>query len=235
MRPAMIAGLFLSAAAFQAARADGLIQQLPEDGAQIRYDVDLTMSAGGQEKTTKGSLTVSSVGQATVDNEKCRWIETKVQMEDRDHALIVKMLVPEKDLGKGKSALEHVVRMWGKNGNSEATEVKDFNSPQVHGLRMFFPGAAKKSVELDKIEIDGKLGKLQCAGVSGDYELETGNDTTVSVNFENRLHEKAPFGLVTALWKFEARKNGQAVASGTFKLTLADTSTTALSELPDKN
>jgi hypothetical protein len=52
---------------------------------------------------------------------------------------------------------------------------------------------------------------------------------------ENRLNEKAPFGVVSAVWKFERKQNGQAMGTGTSKLTLADINTTALSELPDRN
>jgi len=235
MREMLIAGLFLGATA-QAARADGVIYRLPEDGAQVRYELEITTSADGQDKSGKGSLTVSSVGQATVDNQKCRWIEIKLTVnEPEEHSHVIKTLVPENDLGKGKSPLDHVVRTWIKAGNGEATEVKDLKSPEAQALRLFLAGASKPALEVEKVEIDSKLGKLECAGVSGEYEVESGNGITGSVTYENRLHDKAPFGLVTALWRFEGRKNGQVTESGTFKLTLADTSTTALSKLPDKN
>ena len=81
--------------------------------------------------------------------------------------------------------------------------------------------------------IDGKLGKLSCAGATGSQDFEFGT-AVLSINYENRLHEKAPFGLVATDWKFDVKNNGQSVAKGTFKLTLTDVSTTALSELPDK-
>jgi hypothetical protein len=70
--------------------------------------------------------------------------------------------------------------------------------------------------------------------VTGTRDVEQGNGTT-SITFENRLHEKSPFGVVNAVWKFERKMNGQVTGTGTTKLTLADTSTTALSELPDRN
>jgi len=57
---------------------------------------------------------------------------------------------------------------------------------------------------------------------------------SLSVAMENRLNEKAPFGVVSAVWKFENKRDGQ-VRSGTSKLTQADINTTALSELPDRN
>jgi hypothetical protein len=237
MRLAMIAGLFVSVIAVQPLRADGLIYKLPDDGAQIRYEMELMLSAGGQETPAKGSVTVSSVGQTTVNDEKCRWIEIKsiMSVDGQDHIQVMKSLIPEKDLGKGKSPLEHVVRTWVKEDNGEVLEVKDLNVPQALALKAFLGGTIKNPGELEKIKIDGKLGELECAGVTGDQEFEGPDGGAVAIHFENRLHEKAPFGLVSADWKFEVKNAGQTFLTGTFKLTAADTSTTALSELPDKN
>ena len=77
MRSILFAGLFAAVTLAQLAwaplaRADGLIYKLPKDGEQVRYEMEIAASIGGQDVTTKGSVTVSSVGQSTVDNEKCR-------------------------------------------------------------------------------------------------------------------------------------------------------------------
>ena len=114
MRLTLITGLVLCAAAIEPVRGDGLIYRLPEDGTQIRYDTEL--SSDLQETPTEGSLTVSSVGQTTVNDEKCRWIEIKsiATANGQDHIQIIKALIPEKDLAKGKRPLEHVVRIWVK-------------------------------------------------------------------------------------------------------------------------
>jgi hypothetical protein len=208
---------------------------LPGDGAQVRYDMSVEISAGGEEMNFKGSLTVSSVGQTMVGDDKCRWIEIKmVSMRDgQDQPLTGKMLIPEKELGKGKSPADHVMRAWLKEGDAEAHEVTDFKSVEFLPMRTFLAGPLQNSGELEKIEIDGKLGKLQCAGVTGmqTFEFET---LVLTINCENRLHVKAPFGVVAADWKFDVKNNGQALASGTFKLTLTEVNNTALSELPDK-
>ncbi|HMF07657.1 MAG TPA: hypothetical protein VKJ00_00900 [Thermoanaerobaculia bacterium] len=236
MRLTMIAGLFVCAIAVQPLRADGLIYKLPDDGTQIRYEMELMLSAGGQETPAKGSVTVSSVGQTTVNDEKCRWIEIKsiTGVDGQDHIQIIKTLVPEKELGKGKSPIEHIVRTWLKEDNGEVMEVKDLNVPQAMAFKAFLAGPGKNPGELEKIKVDGKLGELECAGVTGDQEFEGPDGVAVAIHFENRLHEKAPFGLVGADWKFEVKNAGQTFLTGTFKLTAADTSTTALSELPDK-
>ncbi len=236
MRAVLFAIFFTTGfALIHTARADGLIYQLPEDGAQVHYDTEITTSVGGQDVSSKGSVSISSVGALLVDNEKCRWIEFKMISNDdgQERLVIAKALIPEKHLGKGMSAGDHMIRGWLKIGDNEAQEIKDLKAPPALPLRVFLAGPPKDSGDLDKTEIDGKLGQLECAGVTGENEFQS-EDSSVVIRFENRLHEKAPFGLVTGNWKFEVKNNGQVALSGTFKLTLVDTSTTALTDLPDK-
>jgi len=232
MRTLLFTGCFLAAALAQSARADGLIYKLPEDGAQVRYDLEIVTTG---DNKVKGSLTVSSVGKATENGEDCRWIEFKMITSDdgQDHVIISKVLVPEKHLGKGKSSADNVIRGWIKDENGEPFEIKDLKAPQAVALWAFLAGPLKNAGELEKKEIDGKLGKLECPGATGDVEIESAFGT-ITINVENRLHEKAPFGLVNAAWKFELKNNGQVAAAGTFTLTPSDSSTTALSDLPDK-
>ncbi|MBI3865271.1 MAG: hypothetical protein HY290_25640 [Planctomycetia bacterium] len=221
-----------------AARADGLIYRLPADGAQGRFEMEVDVTVGGQQVSTKGSVTISSVGQTTVDNEKCRWIEFKMifKEDDQERLNLAKVLIPEKHLEKGKSPGENLIRAWVKEGDMPATEVKDLKDPRMIAIAVFLAGAAKNPTDLDKTEIDNTaLGKISSAGATGDLEVEGPGGTQIVINMENRLHEKAPFGLVTANWKFELKANGQTALNGTFKLKLADINTTALSELPDKN
>ena len=56
---------------------------------------------------------------------------------------------------------------------------------------------------------------MRCAGVTGANEFEA-DDSTVVIRFENRLHEKSLFGLVTGNWEFEVKNNGQVALAGTF-------------------
>ncbi|MGE5192849.1 MAG: hypothetical protein ACM3U2_10125 [Deltaproteobacteria bacterium] len=237
MRRIVLAGLFSFAFLTQAARADGLIYHLPANGSSVRYDTETTGSFNGQERTFKGSLTISSVGETTVDGEKCRWIELRMmtKRDDQERVAIAKCLIPEKHLGRGKSPGEHVIRGWLKQGDGEPQAFTDLKSAQGGGrLAGYLVGPPQNPGELEKIEIDGPLGKLACPAVTGTRDVEQANGTT-SITFENRLHEKSPFGVVSAVWKFERKMNGQVTGMGTTKMTLADTSTTALSELPDRN
>jgi len=229
--------VLLHLALSQTVRADGLIYQLPGDGASVRYDSEGTFVNNGQEQTRKGSLTISSVGQTTVDNEKCRWIEFKnvAKTDQGEQIMITKCLISEKDLGKGKSPGEHMIRGWIKQGDMEPQAISDLKSQPTRMILVgYLAGPAANAKELDGTEIDGPLGKLTCAGVTGDQEFPRDNGT-LNINFENRLHAKVPFGVVSALWKWERKTNGQLMGSGTSKLTLAATSTTALSDLPDRN
>src|SRR4029077_15408803 len=92
--------------------------QLPADGTQVRYDSEVVFNNNGQERTTTGSLTLSSVGVTTVDREKCRWIEIKnlMKTDNGERITIAKVLIPEKDLGKGKSSGDHLIRGWIRQG-----------------------------------------------------------------------------------------------------------------------
>jgi hypothetical protein len=237
MRSILLGGLLSFALLPQVSRADGLIYQLPANGASVRYDTETTGTFNGQERTFKGSVTISSVGETTVDGEKCRWIEIRLmnKRDDQERVSIAKLLIPEKDLGRGKAPGEHVIRGWFKQGDGEAQAFTDFRSAQGGGrLAMYLVGPPQNPGELEKVEIDTPLGKLACPAVTGTREVEQGNGTT-TITFENRLNEKAPFGVVSGVWKFERKMNGQVVGSGTTNLKLADTNTTALSELPDKN
>jgi hypothetical protein len=236
MRFSLIASLLVVLTSIQAARADGLIYQLPADGTQVRYDNEVTFNNNGQERTSTNSLTLSSVGVTTVDSEKCRWIEIKnvTKTDSGERITIAKFLIPEKDLGKDKSPGDHLIRGWIKRGDNEPQPITDLKGPQTRLLVAYLAGPPQNSRDLDKTEIDGKLGKLSCRGVAGDYEFVVDNGS-LSVAMENRLNEKAPFGVVSAVWKFERKQNGQVMGSGTSKLTLADINATALSELPDRN
>jgi hypothetical protein len=232
----LLAGLLIGSTLSQTALADGLIYALPADGAQARYDMQITIV--GQDVKIGGSVTVSSVGQVTVDNEKCRWIEIKMITKDGDQEQIglSKVLIAEKHLGKDKSAGPNMIRAWIKEGDMAPMEVKDFSDPKTLALVAFLTGPGQNAATLDALEIENaKLGKLSCPGVTGQQEIDGPNGLTIGIQAENRLHEKAPFGLVSADWKFDLKANGQVAASGSFKLTLTDISTTALSELPDRN
>ena len=86
------------------ARGDGLLYQLPKDGAWVSYEIDLTTDVGERQHTEKGSLRMASVGKTTEQGKPCRWIEVVIEasagdLEDRYKVATVKVLIPEEHLG----------------------------------------------------------------------------------------------------------------------------------------
>ena len=101
-------------------------------------------------------------------------------------------------------------------------------------LHALLPGPLKDVKKLEKKVIDGKLGKLECRGLTGATEFKRGDDDA-SVIYETRLHEKAPFGVVSCSMEVEFERDGQERGSLTETLKLTDFGKTALTELPNHN
>jgi len=238
MRSALALGLLVSAALAQTVRADGagLIYYLPDDGASVSYDFASTIPNGnGNPINLKWTLKLSSVGQTTVDDEKCRWIEVKTVHNPGpdERVAIAKFLIPEKHLGKGKVAAEHIIRGWVKFKDEEPQAVKDaqgFNRGIASGVVSHVLGDEDvKTDRLGEVEIENKLGKLECAGVIGVIKkVSPDGQRSVENTFERRLHKKALFGVVSGVNRITLNTELTTVV----KFSLTDTSTTALSELP---
>ena len=238
-RAPVLAALFAIAVVAQPACADGLIYALPEDGTSVTFDVELTINE--LDQTTKQVLTVSSVGETTIDNEKCRWIEFTLDAglrysDGKARPEVYKALISEKHLGRGKSAATHFIRGWAKNLTDVPKLVKDLNLKnrlEAFWLALFLANPSTNARDVEKAEIENSnLGKLVCGGIAGVQEYEGPAGLKLNINFENRLHEKAPFGVVSALWKFQITAGGETEYSGTFKLTLRDVTTGVTSNLP---
>src|SRR5258708_16755663 len=140
----------------------------------------------GKVDVRKGTFTVSSVGTATIDGEKCRWLEIKEVTRfrnadmDMEQTAVTKVLIPENYIGKGKSPGEHVIRGWVRRGKTD--DVRALDDKEATELVLFrtlwLAGPAPDSRELEKTDVETKpLGTLSCAGSTGTYELvqEGGN------------------------------------------------------------
>src|SRR5262245_21140101 len=110
-----IAGLVIGLLTSLDAKADGLLARLPEDGAWVRYEA--LLSDGSRVST--GQVIIRSVGNATVNDKLCRWIE--FQIESDQISFIAKLLITEEELQKSKEPdsqlLSNVVRVWFKPAN----------------------------------------------------------------------------------------------------------------------
>jgi hypothetical protein len=214
------------------ARADGLLYQLPEDGSWVRFEAQYTFKLDGMEKSGQGTgrLTMASVGKAVEGSEPCRWIEFQVQLKDigPEQILIRKLLIPEKYLKKGVNPTAHVVRGWAKF-NNEPVE----RAVPVHGRwPAYLAGPLQDEKQLGQQLVESKLGALQCDGVTGWIQYQEG-DLHTKVTFATRLHEKAPFGVVTCRMLFEVTRAGKVQQTIDATAKLIDFGKDARTALPD--
>jgi len=213
-------------------RADGLLYQLPEDGSWVRFDAHYTFKVDGMEKAGQGTgtMTMASVGKVLEGSEPCRWIEFNVHLRDSgtEHILIRKLLIPEKRLKRGENATEHVVRGWAKFDNEDVAP-----AVPVHGRwPAYLAGPLQDEKTLDAQFVESKLGALMCEGVTGWIQYEEG-DVQMKVTFETRLHEKAPFGVVSSRMQFEMKSNGKVQQTVDATMKLADFGNGTETLLPD--
>lgn len=221
--------------------ADGLLYQLPKDGAWVRFDIDSKGTENdGSEVALVGALTMSSVGTTEVDGVQCRWIEIAVEGRRNGEPLagIYKLLIPEQYLAKGKAPLKHVLNLWQKHLNvadGRPTQIEDLRgrgARYLRPLRQFLHGPFETAKKLDKVSIDGKLGKLACEGVVASERSEKGG-VTLDSTYRIRLHSKAPFGVVTWQAELKLARDGQVFGTMTMTMKLIDFGTNAESAIPD--
>lgn len=220
------------------AQADGLIRQLPKDGTWANYDLDITgKRPNGSTMNIKGTLSLSSVGQVTEDDLPCRWIEVQFQMKAMmggitgEKVETYKMLIPEKYLAKGETPIEHVVRAWSQRDNASPAKFSKSNDVTVSPLPTILSAPWNNIKQLDKAEVESKLGKVACDGIQGTLEFKVGQGGVMRCKFENRIHPKSPFGVVTSRWSVQVQE-GSETNGMDWSLKLADFGENAKSKMP---
>ena len=213
------------------ARADGLLYQLPKDGAWVVFDWQGNLEFGGKKFNSKGSLTMSSVGRTMEGDDECRWIEFK---REAPYTPIYKVLIPEKYLRKGENPFDHMVRAWFKAGDRDVRELDESTAGPY--LSVWLGGPLDDAEKLDKKVVDSKLSKLECEGLTGYTEYKSA-DGRMEIQSTHHiwLHKKALFGVVSARIKSETTLNGQPYLNWTATLKLSDFGEGAESELPNHN
>jgi hypothetical protein len=216
-------------------QADGLVYQLPKDGTWVSYDFTVSAKAQGQDMKAEGTLWMASVGQTTQDNQPCRWIELQLNLtsdlggQKRTKVELYKVLVPEKYLAKGESPMEHVLQAWAKRSHMELKKLDDPGDVDRSPLPIILAGPWKDAKQLEKVEVESKLGKLACEGVESSNEFKLRNEGVMKVKQEVRLHPDAPFGIVSSRWLVDAPRSQN--MEWTLKFT--DKGDKAESKLPD--
>ena len=215
------------------APADGLFCQLPEDGAWVRFDVKGTRGpVGGPQLSTTGSLTMASVGRSRAADEDCRWIEFEYEITGQyELKFTAKVLIPEKYLANDNNPLDHIVRGWARFDDNEPEDVNQ-NAAAPYLLSDWLGGPLDEVEKLDAVTLESKLGPLKCEGLTGFTETVR-DQFEVKTSFETRLHDKAPFGVVTSRVWSEYQAGGQTALTTDEFFTLAALGNDAVSALPD--
>lgn len=219
--------------------ADGLIHQLPDDGAWVRFEVEAQglTNDGTVTVTVKGTQTLRSVGRVTIDNQPCRWIELETKMtfertgkKPGELADILKLLIPEKFLVAGQNPLEHVLKAYrgSEVDNLKELDLKGNDRRAIKSLDEVFHEPSKKVTKLPAETISTEKTKWTCAGIRAESSDENGTFTT-----ETRLNKAAPFGVVTYEYEKQRRRGGKSQGSRSMKWKLVESGKDAKSAAPD--
>ena len=214
--------------------ADGLIIKLPKDGTSAEFvgdDVGYTRQVlpkfiadnltkkeieemeAPNNGTQKRKVTISSVGEMNRASQPCRWIEISDEMEDVEKGRAIKikddtlkMLVPERNLGKGQDAMSHtILTFWNsKYIDNEKTQIeKGFNQIQyqLDSFRLIYPPVFSNKSVANKRSITTAAGTFaNCDVIAGDVESDypCPKETrwTDIQKWEILTHPDAPFGVV---------------------------------------
>ena len=216
------------------AHADGLLYQLPEDGAWVLFDTQGKMTHGDQSQEFTGSLRMSSVGKVTEDDKPCRWIEFEltINLGERSRLIVAKVLIPEAELKEGQQPVDNRVRGYVKMGAEGEAVV--LNEGNLGPIPAFLANPLLEKQELKAEVVESKLGKLSCRGLTGFVEFAEGTATN-HATFNTRRHEKAPFGVVTCQMNIKATRDGTVTDRVEMPLVLSDFGVDAKTKLPDQN
>jgi hypothetical protein len=235
------------------AHADGLAFQLPPDGTWASYavktDAEFGVGDGPKQKLAiTGTLMISSVGEVTRTEQKCRWIELKWETKTKGvyPKLVLKMLIPEDRLQRGQDPLAHarVTFFNPKPVDKEKVESfidKGFNRIQyeIDRFRDVFPRPLDQPKTLPRETVETQAGKFEDCEVltdRSDYDGPLLGDgrSVFKATYRIVFHPKAPFGVVSMQIESEGREiSGKGAVSVKAKKTpiLSETGKNAVSEL----
>jgi hypothetical protein len=207
-------------------RADDVVRHLPKDGAWVRYHTTEKWD-DGTERTFQ--FQISLVGHATVEGEKCRWIELRLKSDSSKSWSVFKWLVPEKQLELGGTALANAHKAWRKTGEKQARET---NLKGLFArLYLFVPPPLKGAKKIGKMEsVEWQEGQLNCDVVIVRTHDEFPGDTTDTI-YRLKLHKRVPFGVAAAKLTVDSAIG----IKGSIEYTLLDMGTNAKSEIPEAN
>jgi hypothetical protein len=180
---------------------DGLMYQLPADGAWVDYDFESKAVAklpNGQNQlySSRGRTKLSSIGKVDWKGEAHRWIELNWEVWPADEegtrtTRILKLLIPEKRLKRGEDPFAHVQKMY----YAQATGAKEVQSDKLHIEEIdetitIAENYTRREYELDRFRsicpkpitdaksdretVQTAVGSLDCETLSGTSEMPAG-------------------------------------------------------------
>jgi hypothetical protein len=216
------AALIVSVLTAPSVWADGLLYQLPDDGAWARFELQITDNNASSRKV---EVIMRSVGRMASEP-PARWLEFKVPSEDETRTL--KLLIPERYLKEGEQPIEHIIRAWRKD--SEAIPV---SVPRMRDFWMlvFLAGPLRDVKTLDSKSIETPLGALECPGLVGQSHVREDDGYEEDLTYTVRRHAKAPFGVVACDIDCVVTKDGKLHGKVKYELKLVEVGKDAVSEL----
>jgi hypothetical protein len=157
---------------------------------------------------------------------------SSVKKAPKKDILRFKVLSPEKYLVKGDKPLDHLIRAWFQADTAKPSEWKDPKDIDRSPLPIILSDPWKDSKQLEKAEVESKLGKQMCEGNTGSLEFTMRNSSVMKCKLENRLHSDAPFGVVVYQWILENQHENE-LRKMELNLKLSDFGDKAVSEMPD--
>ena len=224
--------------------------RLHEDGWWVRYASITKQEFNGQVQEYTCKSTYSLVGTVKEDGETCRWIELNsvCTFGEKEHAVISKYLVPEKDLLEHEQPLDKLTRGWTKANKMDVRAVKVGQGIHPGNTSLgIFPGMWQKAERVKKVRVvDYQHGRLTIAeartlkvtmpvqNVNRPFTGKTQNEESVTeymVWFDQTLPS------VYAAAKIQTKRivNDQLEALTEHDIVIEDYGTGAMSKLPDNN
>jgi hypothetical protein len=218
--------------------AEGIIYQLPDDGAWTSFNVSGRGIApdGTVTVTIEGTQTLRSVGRSAVDNKQCRWIEIESEMTFQRKGgppaafkEIIKVLVPEAHLVKGENPRGHVIKAYKGNAAETIRELnlKGKDAREIQSLDELFHSPLKLVSALAVSEIKTEKQTWKCDGFTG----KSDEDGTVFTT-DTRTNKEAPFGVVTYRYEKDRQRNNKSQGKRTMEWRLVDFGNDATSAAP---
>ncbi len=224
---ALLASLVLAVASPGRGRADGLVRQLPEDGAWASFYCTEEFDDGLKREHY---VTIKSVGRERAGGEPCRWVELAYH---RDAARTKgtggawKLLIPEKHLGPDGDPLGHVVRAWRKGADGLQPGGLDDGRPR---LDLVMPPAIPGLKEVrDEQHFDWQRGRLTSTRALVGAARHAHRVEMVQTSYRLALSDRVPFGVAGAKIELESNIGYK----GTVQYWLVDMGSGATSDLPD--